>query len=140
MDASCVGSIDKFYQRSGLSNYGPYVRYWAPGSLINVAKHTDDDGFTLDSGSSCATAHVSGVIAHFVGYESQKDKDLDNIRKRLYNNEQYGLISGIPEGSGSINLLVNTGIHNPKRPADKPCDDTSLPETASGAGKQDGGH
>lgn len=74
-----------------------------------------------------------------MGYESIKANGVDTIRKRLQSNEQWGLITGIPDGSGSVNILVNSGIHNPDKPVDKPYDDKEFQETSAGAAREGGG-
>jgi hypothetical protein len=75
-------------------------------------------------GTSYAAPHVAAVLAHFISYENIQFQTQIAVG-RLQKNCQFGLID-LPPNSSSWNLLVNTGIHNPDRPADKPYNDQAL--------------
>nr|GAT46822.1 peptidase 1 [Mycena chlorophos] len=60
-----VGATDWNDRRAHFSNYGPRVTIWAPGSeVVAAAKPV---GFACSSGTSEASALVSGVVATILG-------------------------------------------------------------------------
>ncbi|WP_438948954.1 S8 family peptidase [Streptomyces harbinensis] len=62
-EAITVAAIQSNDSRAGYSNWGPAVDIFAPGTNITAAWHTSDTATNTISGTSMATAHVSGAIA-----------------------------------------------------------------------------
>ncbi|MCK1816456.1 S8 family serine peptidase, partial [Streptomyces sp. XM4011] len=62
-EAITVAAIQSNDSRAGYSNWGPAVDVFAPGTNITAAWHTSDTATNTISGTSMATAHVSGAIA-----------------------------------------------------------------------------
>ncbi|QKV72370.1 S8 family peptidase [Streptomyces harbinensis] len=62
-EAITVAAIQSNDSRAGYSNWGPAVDVFAPGTSITAAWHTSDTATNTISGTSMATAHVSGAIA-----------------------------------------------------------------------------
>ncbi|WP_461296975.1 S8 family peptidase [Streptomyces harbinensis] len=62
-EAITVAAIQSNDSRAGYSNWGPAVDIFAPGTNITAAWHTSDTATNTLSGTSMATAHVSGAIA-----------------------------------------------------------------------------
>lgn len=59
-----VGSVDQDGQQSAFSGFGDQVTAWAPGGSIPSESLTDPDYEC--SGTSCATALVSGLVAYLL--------------------------------------------------------------------------
>lgn len=107
-EAFTVGSFNLLGQYSDFSNYGSVVDILAPGedilSLDRVAGHTR----TL-SGTSMATAHVSGAIAMALGYIPTATPA--QIRRLLL--DRAGTLSSAPAGTTNKTLWVGEG-HGPQ--------------------------
>ncbi|KAJ7148457.1 peptidase S8/S53 domain-containing protein [Mycena crocata] len=58
-----VGNANFDDQRRPLSNYGPCLTVFAPGTEIPGPDYANPNGFNSNSGTSEATAHTSGVVA-----------------------------------------------------------------------------
>jgi len=72
----CVGAIDSSNQRASFSNYGSQMELVAPG--VNVLSTNLGGGYVTFSGTSPATAHVSGVA----GLIWSEDSGLTNLQVR----------------------------------------------------------
>lgn len=53
-------------------NYGVCVDLWAPGDSAAVARIDDNDGYTIQAGSSVAAAHVAAVAWLILGEEDNQ--------------------------------------------------------------------
>lgn len=62
-EAITVGAVDSADTRAGESNYGPCVDLFAPGVDIPSAGVANDSAIATMSGTSMATAHVTGAAA-----------------------------------------------------------------------------
>ena len=60
-NAIVVGATTEEDERASYSNFGKCVTLFAPGERINGAFITDDDAEEVMSGTSLASAHVSGI-------------------------------------------------------------------------------
>jgi subtilisin family serine protease len=58
-----VGAIDGAGYRASFSNYGPNLDVMAPGVNIPSANYIAHDAYTNNSGTSFATAHVTGLVS-----------------------------------------------------------------------------
>lgn len=58
-----VGAVDSAGYRASFSNYGPNLDVMAPGINIPSANYIAHDSYTSNSGTSFATAHVTGMIS-----------------------------------------------------------------------------
>jgi subtilisin family serine protease len=76
-----VSAIDKDNQIAIYSNSGIETEFAAPGS--DVESLLPNNGFGTSSGTSWATAHVSGAVALLLSHRS--DTSLDHIRQILRN-------------------------------------------------------
>lgn len=65
-----VGSVNSSNKRSSFSNYGNELDIMAPGESIIVADSSNDSSYALASGTSVATAQVSGVAAYSLLWHS----------------------------------------------------------------------
>lgn len=83
------------------SSYGPCVELYAPG--VGITSTWLNGGTRTISGTSTATAHVTGVAALYKA--TYGDASFATIRGWLAANASAGVISGNP--SGTPNLLLN---------------------------------
>lgn len=67
--AITVGAIDNKDVKAKFSNYGKCVDIFAPGVDIPSAWIGSDSATRIDSGTSMATPHVSGLIAYFLSLQ-----------------------------------------------------------------------
>jgi len=58
-----VGAVDGSGSRASFSNYGANLDIMAPGVSIPSANYLSHDAYTNNSGTSFATAHVTGLIS-----------------------------------------------------------------------------
>jgi len=111
-----VGSVNQTYDVSNFSNHGLEVMIYAPGENIVTASH-EGPSSNLDSyyGTSMAAAHVSGILARFISFESLRnsEKDVNLAITRLLDNSQEHVLRNLP--AGSRNILANTGIDHPEK-------------------------
>nr|VFJ60286.1 MAG: Peptidase inhibitor I9 [Candidatus Kentron sp. FM]VFJ72148.1 MAG: Peptidase inhibitor I9 [Candidatus Kentron sp. FM]VFK12208.1 MAG: Peptidase inhibitor I9 [Candidatus Kentron sp. FM] len=69
-DAITVAATTRYDEQSSFSNYGDCVDIFAPGSDIVSAYHTGNTATTTMSGTSMASPHVAGVVALYLGEDS----------------------------------------------------------------------
>jgi subtilisin family serine protease len=111
-EAITVGSADSNDGRSSFSNFGPVVDLFAPGSGIVSASHLDRnsngilDDTIVQSGTSVATAHVTGVAARFL-------QEMPNVTPAAVQGAIKNCATPdrlIDVGAGSPNLLLYSGV------------------------------
>lgn len=115
-EVQCVGAVDSNYAFDrGYSNYGKVVEYLAPGTDILSLGIEDDESVAFMTGTSMACPHAVGAAAIFVHWQGLINNQASNY---VWWNSLDSLISGVPSGTGT--LLVNTGIHSPKKYPNEP--------------------
>ena len=94
---------------------------------------------TKKNGTSMAAAFVSGIMAHFLGYEGgDLYHDASKTYARLRANMLQDVLTNIPQNPSDIrtkNLFVNTGINNPNRRSIDPYDGIPKDEVVRGTCK-----
>ena len=102
--AITVGATDINDQRASFSNFGPCLDLFAPGVGITSTAHTSDTATVTISGTSMATAHVTGAAALILGLNPTFTPQ--QVRDTMVANATPGVV-GNP-GAGSPNLLLFT--------------------------------
>ncbi|KAF5983182.1 alkaline protease (oryzin) [Fusarium bulbicola] len=101
--AITVGAIDKNWKIPSWSNYGSAVDMMAPGVDVVSASWLSDNGTYIESGTSMATPHVSGLVlyAQSVYGITGVDTTAKYIKKYATSNKVVGSRRGSP------NLIAN---------------------------------
>ncbi|KLP04030.1 related to alkaline protease (oryzin) [Fusarium fujikuroi] len=101
--AITVGAIDKNWRIPSWSNYGSSVDMMAPGVDVVSASWLSDNGTYIESGTSMATPHVSGLVlyAQSVYGITGVDTTTKYIKKYATSNKVVGSRRGSP------NLIAN---------------------------------
>ncbi len=76
-----VGAVDTNDDLTGFSSYGPDQELVAPGAVVNTTAL--NNGYAVSSGTSVAAAHVAGVAALLLGYNSNLTSE--QVRAKLQN-------------------------------------------------------
>ncbi|WP_260610308.1 S8 family peptidase [Streptomyces sp. WAC06614] len=100
-----VSSTNKDDSRRQTNAYGPCVWIFAPGTDIETADLTTEEGTTTASGTSVAAPHVAGVAALYKGLHPLASTE--TVRLWLAEQATEGRLTGI--GTGSPNRLLYTG-------------------------------
>lgn len=87
------------------SCYGPELDVFAPGRDIISASHRSDRLFATKSGSSMATALVSGLVCYLRGLEGGFGTP-DEVTARII---ELAIPDVVADARDSPNLLVNNG-------------------------------
>jgi Subtilase family/Ig-like domain from next to BRCA1 gene/Peptidase inhibitor I9 len=117
-EAITVASVDSNDGRSSVSNFGPFVDLFAPGSGILSASHSDRNGngilddTIVDSGTSISAAHVAGVVARLL--QEKPALTPAAVQGAIKNCATPDKV--IDPGAGSPNLLLYSEIHIFKLP------------------------
>jgi parallel beta-helix repeat protein len=103
-----VGATDSNYLRGSFSSTGPSLELSAPG--VNINSTYPNSSYSLFSGTSMATPHVTGVVALLL--ESEPGLTPDQVRTRLQDaaldlgapgrDDLYGY--GLVDAWGSLNI------------------------------------
>ena len=102
--AITTGATDINDQRASFSNFGPCLDLFAPGVGITSTAHTSDTATVTLSGTSMATAHVTGAAALILA--DHPTFTPQQVRDTMVANATPGVV-GNP-GPGSPNLLLYT--------------------------------
>ena len=116
----CIGAASRSYGRlvgDITSDVGEYINAWAPGESILTLDAASDDGIVSATGTSPAAGLSCGAITSFISWEGLQNDggSVDKVQSRFFDNALRDKLDpdSIEEGSGSPNILVNTGIQNP---------------------------
>lgn len=104
-EAITVGSVDDADGKQGESNYGRCVDLFAPGVDIDSAAATSDTATMTMSGTSMATAYVSGVAALYLARNPSATPA--QVQRALTAAATRNVVRGA--GPGSPNALVYSG-------------------------------
>ncbi|HAB89189.1 MAG TPA: hypothetical protein DCF84_01545 [Bacteroidetes bacterium] len=101
-DVIAVSSVDAKSRISSFASYGPEVDLAAPG--VGIVTAWEDNHFVEFSGTSIATAFVSGALAHELSKSPSQNKK--GVLEALYSNldEAEKLGKDIRAGRGVVNL------------------------------------
>lgn len=124
--AITVGSTTATDTRSSFSNYGKLVDIHAPGSSIYGAKANSGNDYTVMSGTSMATPHVSGVISQLI--EEGGCTNIDTLTKNLLDIGLKNKITNMKEATPNILLRTKSASSPSLRPTKAP---TQRPTKAS---------
>lgn len=99
-----VGAVDWQKNRAEWSNFGPLVDIFAAG--VDIPSLWSQQGIvSVNSGTSMATPHVSGLVLYLRGKENLLTPD--DARDRVLALAQKGVV--VNEGVGSPNFLAYHG-------------------------------
>ncbi|MCK2241696.1 MULTISPECIES: PKD domain-containing protein [unclassified Crossiella] len=94
---------DEQNTEAGYSNHGSCVDIYAPGSNINSASNSDNNGSRGMQGTSMAAPHVTGGAALYLAANTGASPQ--QVRDALVNNAQSGVVRNI--GPGSPNKFLD---------------------------------
>jgi subtilisin family serine protease len=118
--ALTVGATDINDARASFSNFGPCVDLFAPGVNITSDWNTSDTATNVLSGTSMATPHVTGAAALYLAASPCATEA--EVASALTANAS-GVVTNL--GTGSPNLLLDTGFIAAQAPARAPCAPTA---------------
>jgi len=104
--------------KSGFSNYGTCIDVWAPGSSILSLSVLDDTSIAINSGTSMACPHVSGLTA--IMYHENPTAGTMTAAQRwslLTASQRTGYVTGIPSTPPTVNLVALSPTPTPATPA-----------------------
>jgi subtilisin family serine protease len=103
--AITVGATTIADNRASFSNIGPCLDIFAPGETILSASHTSDTATATKSGTSMATAFVSGAAALYI--EQNRSLNAFEIKSSILESTVPGIVRDLPEFLATPNRLVN---------------------------------
>ncbi|GIJ79492.1 S8 family serine peptidase [Micromonospora phaseoli] len=109
-DAITVGATDRINMRAWFSNYGKCLDIFAPGVSIPSARHNNNTGSVVFSGTSMAAPHVAGAAALLLN--DNPTWTPKQVRDRIVTT---GLAGGVYDTKGSIDRLLTVGAISPAR-------------------------
>ncbi|KAI0171719.1 oryzin precursor [Hypoxylon sp. FL1284] len=105
-NAMTVGAINRNLRRSSYSNWGSLVDIFAPGNRIYSAGIGSNHDVRLRSGTSVATAHITGLILYLKGLIPYRTKSPASSVREL---QKLSTDNVIPNTRGSANKLGFNG-------------------------------
>jgi len=112
---AAIGGLDA---QASYTNYGTCVDLYAPGTQIYSATNTDDYAYTLDTGTSQASAFVAGAAALYL--ETNPGASPAEVAQALVSGATVGVVTGITGGTPNLLLRVNGSGGNPPPPPPPP--------------------
>ncbi|TQV95381.1 subtilisin-like protease PR1F [Cordyceps javanica] len=103
--ALTVGAIDQNWEVAEYSNYGSSVNIFAPGTDILSAGWRSDSDQSLESGTSMATPHVSGLALNAMAVFGQPSSKVRSFLELTATKDRIG-----GDLRGSPNFLVNNNV------------------------------
>lgn len=88
-----VGATDYYDRKAEFSNYGRGVDIFAPG--VDIISIAPENKFAIMSGVQVAAAHVTGVVALYMGQNLKLSPK--QIKQRIIQNAVEGIINSLPE-------------------------------------------
>jgi aqualysin 1 len=104
--AITVGAATSTDARASFSNFGRVIDLFAPGTSITSAWHTSNTATRTLSGTSMATAHVTGVAARFL--QTNPSASPAAVRNALVADATTNVLIGLPAGTPN-RLLFRSG-------------------------------
>ncbi|QRV79817.1 subtilisin-like protease 8 [Ceratobasidium sp. AG-Ba] len=98
-----VGATHIRDERSNFSNWGQAVKAFAPGSRIISAGITSPTAFVAHDGTSMATPHVAGVVAHRL--RNDPDTSPAQMLEQIQSTALSGVLNNIYQ-PGTPNLML----------------------------------
>ncbi|KAF3912503.1 Cerevisin [Dactylellina cionopaga] len=102
-----VGNSDITDTKAAKSDWGPCIDLHAPGEEIMSTFPIDQEGVSVDSGTSMAAPLVAGVIAGELVKNPQLRYDPMGMKNFIKGKALKGVVKGAERGG---NLLLNTGM------------------------------
>lgn len=90
-EAMTIGATDQTDGKTGWSNYGSCVDWFAPGLGITSAWYTSTTATNTISGTSMATPHTAGVAALYL--QGDPAASPQTVRDALYANSTKGVVN-----------------------------------------------
>ena len=106
-DVITVAALTGNDLQAAYSNYGSCVDIYAPGSQIYSATNTDDYAYTLDTGTSQASAFVAGAVALYL--EGNPSASPAQVAQAIISGATTGVVGGITGATPNRLLRVNSG-------------------------------
>lgn len=103
--AIVVGATDSTDTRASFSNYGALLDTFAPGVSINSDWIGSNTATAVDSGTSMAAPHVTGVVATYL--QTSPSASPASVSTVIAQNATSGVVSN--PGTGSPNRLLYSG-------------------------------
>lgn len=110
--AITVGATTNTDTRSSFSNIGTCLDLFAPGTSITSASTAGPTSYSIKSGTSMATPHVTGVVASYLA--TQPALTPAQVMTALSVDGDHGVIADA--GTGSPNLLLRALHTDPVAP------------------------
>lgn len=113
-DVITVAAITGNDAQTTYTNVGSCVDLYAPGTQIYSATNTDDYAYTLDTGTSQASAFVAGAAALYL--ETNPGATPAQVAQAIISGATTGVVNGITGGTANRLLRVNGGGTTPPPP------------------------
>ena len=108
-NAVTVGSINVNDERSSTSGYGSCVTGYAPGVDIVSLGVSTAAASKLSSGTSMASAHVSGLMAVLLVRFPELKTDPANLKKKIIEMARHVPMKRVSSTGGDPELVINNG-------------------------------
>lgn len=100
--AITVGAVDQTWRIWEDSNFGELIDIFAPGAVVESAGIKSDTDVDVRSGTSMATAYVSGLVLNLLDDDTDGPED---IKERLLKNATPKAVKGV--FGGTTRVLAN---------------------------------
>jgi hypothetical protein len=104
-DVITVAAITGNDAQTTYTNVGSCVDLYAPGTQIYSATNTDDYAYTLDTGTSQASAFVAGAAALYL--ETNPGASPAQVAQAIISGSTGGVVTGVTGGTPNRLLRVN---------------------------------
>jgi subtilisin family serine protease len=124
-EAMTVGATERNDAKSGYSDYGTCVDWFAPGTGITSAFLTTDTTLGMASGTSMSAPHAAGVAALFL--QAYPSAASHAVRDSLYAWTTKGIVTSSASANNHLLYIGTPGGSDPPPPP--PADTTPPPTT-----------